>query len=136
MRRSGIELALWLAYRVSRFVLLLSVVLIGISAVLPDFISGRDGCYYAVRFGSVWHKIGAAGCGARNEVVNLWFLFVPAAMATAYFGIVSKLIAEAPLDGCCDRCGYNLTGNVSGRCPECGTAVLVAGATDDTDGHR
>ncbi len=23
----------------------------------------------------------------------------------------------------CGRCGYDLTGNVSGRCPECGTAV-------------
>jgi ribosomal protein L37E len=23
--------------------------------------------------------------------------------------------------GCCQRCGYNLTGNVSGVCPECGT---------------
>ncbi|MBN1490434.1 MAG: hypothetical protein JXA69_11010 [Phycisphaerae bacterium] len=22
--------------------------------------------------------------------------------------------------GCCRKCGYNLTGNVSGRCPECG----------------
>lgn len=22
---------------------------------------------------------------------------------------------------CCPQCGYNLTGNVSGRCPECGT---------------
>ena len=22
--------------------------------------------------------------------------------------------------GCCVRCGYNLTGNVTGRCPECG----------------
>ncbi|MBN2563246.1 MAG: hypothetical protein JXQ75_20180 [Phycisphaerae bacterium] len=25
--------------------------------------------------------------------------------------------------GLCERCGYDLTGNVSGRCPECGTAV-------------
>jgi len=25
--------------------------------------------------------------------------------------------------GCCRVCGYDLTGNVSGRCPECGTAV-------------
>lgn len=24
----------------------------------------------------------------------------------------------------CRRCGYNLTGNVSGRCPECGAAVM------------
>ncbi len=22
--------------------------------------------------------------------------------------------------GCCVACGYNLTGNMSGRCPECG----------------
>ncbi len=25
--------------------------------------------------------------------------------------------------GHCQKCGYNLTGNVSGRCPECGTGV-------------
>jgi len=27
----------------------------------------------------------------------------------------------APKSGCCSRCGYNLTGNISGICPECGT---------------
>jgi hypothetical protein len=26
-------------------------------------------------------------------------------------------------DGACQKCGYDLTGNVSGRCPECGAAV-------------
>lgn len=29
----------------------------------------------------------------------------------------------APLRGCCPGCGYNLTGNVSGICPECGKAI-------------
>lgn len=29
--------------------------------------------------------------------------------------------------GHCRRCGYNLTGNTSGRCPECGTAIANAG---------
>ena len=28
--------------------------------------------------------------------------------------------------GHCARCGYDLTGNVSGRCPECGAAVPQA----------
>lgn len=27
-----------------------------------------------------------------------------------------------PPPECCQRCGYDLTGNVSGKCPECGTA--------------
>ena len=31
--------------------------------------------------------------------------------------------ARLPGPGCCKRCGYNLTGNVSGRCPECGTVI-------------
>ena len=40
--------------------------------------------------------------------------------------------------GCCQRCGYDLTGNESGTCPECGTAVAYAikanDATTPTDG--
>ncbi len=27
--------------------------------------------------------------------------------------------------GVCCKCGYNLTGNVSGRCPECGTDIVA-----------
>ena len=27
----------------------------------------------------------------------------------------------------CQRCSYNLTGNVSGRCPECGTPCNTEG---------
>jgi hypothetical protein len=30
--------------------------------------------------------------------------------------------------GHCRKCGYNLTGNVSGRCPECGMDTQTAGA--------
>jgi len=28
-------------------------------------------------------------------------------------------------NGSCPRCGYNLTGNLSGVCPECGTRVIA-----------
>jgi hypothetical protein len=31
--------------------------------------------------------------------------------------------ANAHRDGICDRCGYDLTGNTSGKCPECGLRI-------------
>ena len=30
---------------------------------------------------------------------------------------------DQPLIGCCRQCGYDLTGNVSGVCPQCGVDV-------------
>jgi hypothetical protein len=33
--------------------------------------------------------------------------------------------------GHCGECGYNLTGNVSGRCPECGTAIECGTRNDE-----
>ena len=40
--------------------------------------------------------------------------------------IVAVLIAgwrRHPGPNCCRACGYDLTGNVSGRCPECGATL-------------
>jgi hypothetical protein len=37
-----------------------------------------------------------------------------------------RRLADGPL---CDACGYNLTGNVTGRCPECGAVIAPADAT-------
>jgi DNA-directed RNA polymerase subunit RPC12/RpoP len=30
----------------------------------------------------------------------------------------------------CPQCGYNLEGNVSGKCPECGASAAIPGAKD------
>jgi hypothetical protein len=38
--------------------------------------------------------------------------------------------------GDCRKCGYNLTGNASGRCPECGEAVPRGRAADDVADSR
>ena len=38
-------------------------------------------------------------------------------------------------EGLCVRCGYDLTGNVSGTCPECGT-VVPRGAMEHVDVAR
>lgn len=41
----------------------------------------------------------------------------------AAFGYVGWKRARRKLHGFCQVCSYDLTGNVSGTCPECGTAV-------------
>ena len=32
----------------------------------------------------------------------------------------------------CEKCGYDLTGNVSGRCPECGSPIATQAPADAT----
>ncbi len=62
-----------------------------------------------VRVGQTWGKV----------YVPLWVPLVPAVIATALLWRRDGRVAP----GHCQRCGYDLTGNVSGRCPECGTAT-------------
>ncbi len=51
-------------------------------------------------------------------VVPLWIPFLAVALPTAIW----SGLGCRPKAGHCKSCGYNLTGNVSGVCPECGTA--------------
>lgn len=49
----------------------------------------------------------------------LWILVLVSASA---FGC-ALLLERRSMRGACPLCGYDLTGNVSGRCPECGTPI-------------
>ena len=52
-----------------------------------------------------------------------WVCCTPLAfvgIATAAFWYLDRPL---PPPGHCQKCGYDLTGNVSGRCPECGTVI-------------
>ena len=60
----------------------------------------------------------------RGVVFRLWFL------ALVFAAYPALIFIRGPLrrwrrryKGLCLKCGYDLTGNVSGTCPECGTAV-------------
>jgi hypothetical protein len=58
--------------------------------------------------------------GQRWVTIPLWIPLVLLAGPTAYLWRTDRRRIPA---GHCQTCGYNLTGNVSGRCPECGEAI-------------
>ena len=55
-----------------------------------------------------------------TAIVPLWVGFAIVAIPTAFLWWRDRGRIRP---GHCQRCGYDLTGNVSGVCPECGTAI-------------
>ncbi len=58
-----------------------------------------------------------------SEVRSVLIAF---ALAALFIPAVVWLLLRAPQNppsGLCRHCGYDLTGNTSGRCPECGTPI-------------
>jgi hypothetical protein len=69
------------------------------------------------------HQAAAAQPWSRST-----HLAYPAAGLLA-FAFVPRRLRRRPCQlGHCRRCGYDLTGNVSGVCPECGSPVATSGA--------
>jgi len=63
----------------------------------------------------------------------MWVLMVPAILLVPVSWAVSTLRrAVRSRAGRCRSCGYDLTGNTSGVCPECGATVRDAGAIAPT----
>lgn len=58
--------------------------------------------------------------------VDAWFVpfGLPVAVLTAAFWLIYRRARERPAAGFCAACGYDLTGNVSGVCSECGQEML------------
>lgn len=55
---------------------------------------------------------------------GLWIpLWLPLVLVAGLTGRAGRL---ARPKGCCRRCGYELTGNTTGLCPECGAAAGTA----------
>lgn len=71
------------------------------------------------------HELGSSApssaIGHRVDVIGL-----PIWMGVAFLTLIAALLAwrDRPIPhGRCRRCGYDLTGNTSGVCPECGRAL-------------
>jgi hypothetical protein len=54
-----------------------------------------------------------------SVIVPLWLPFVLVIIPSA----AGWWWTRKPPPGHCGSCGYNLTGNVSGKCPECGNEI-------------
>ncbi len=69
--------------------------------------------------------------GSGKEVASvfipLWMLEVP---LLAALGLIWMRRRRSKRNGC-QQCGYNLTGNTSGICPECGTAIIALSSGHD-----
>lgn len=88
------------------------------------------------------------GCPAFCWLLLLWRIhpvvwWIGAAMLIVGFGAAVVVTCVAVYRdtlhnvprGVCAGCGYDLTGNVSGVCPECGASVSAAGAAEH-DGFK
>jgi len=72
------------------------------------------------------HNLGGSGF---VRTLPLWIPFILVAIPTLYLWRADRRIPP----GHCQKCGYNLKGNVSGICPECGTNVTCSGTDQPPD---
>ena len=81
--------------------------------VIPGWQVLRGDSYYDIGW---WPKIHTNPL-QRLVTIPLWIPLVVVAIPT---GFLWRRERKRPRPGHCRSCGYNLTGNVSGVCPECG----------------
>jgi len=61
--------------------------------------------------------------GVRGLLVPYWSILLPILAACGWLLRPRPKLAEYA----CSACGYNLRGNQSGKCPECGAVISDAG---------
>lgn len=64
-------------------------------------------------------------CG-RHFILPFWSLLVLSIIYPAAFILRRLRDRSCPAFLRCSHCNYNLTGNTSGICPECGTPIVIA----------
>lgn len=79
--------------------------------------------------GSSW--LAAMGWWTWYIRIPFWLPFILVGLPTAFLWWRDRPFPK----GCCQSCGYNLTGNASGICPECGTRIVNNTGPESTRSH-
>jgi len=64
--------------------------------------------------------------GQWAVVLSCWYVALFLAVLPLWWIVRRRRAAKRAMIGGCLHCGYSLTGNTSGTCPECGTAIPKA----------
>jgi hypothetical protein len=78
------------------------------------------------------HRYKAGTFVESNTYVPIWLamlLTLPLAIPCLAWELRGRQYRHRVLHGLCIHCGYDLTGNTSGTCPECGTPAGPTGTT-------
>ncbi len=74
-------------------------------------------------FAYAWLPRCRVSYAATRLVLPLWLLFVLSAIPTSVDWLRCRVERRRTPPGHCESCKYDLTGNTSGICPECGTPI-------------
>lgn len=76
--------------------------------------------------------------GKVVPLLSTWYVWLPLPLLLILFGALAIALfvwSRRNPQGHCRKCGYNLTGNTSGACPECGAACPHQNETLQSEVH-
>lgn len=77
-----------------------------------------------------WRTEGLLGCVSLIPVSLPLLLAGVSVICTVTIANCARILHDREHAGQCLSCGYDLRGNTSGRCPECGTPIPVSKKSD------
>jgi hypothetical protein len=87
----------------------------------PEYRDADPDDVWVDRFGFRYVRVTGTGLRRWNLVLPAWLVVAATAALPLARAVWHVRAARRRRPGHCPACGYDLTGNVSGVCPECGT---------------